>query len=100
MKPTRTLKLTLFKDHVNTQIHTLVNTKSSFAWVPKSQSPETKVNMASRHKMIVGSMMVSFRVIHEKRWKVNCLFQTFPFAQWTQRHTVTIHLLFSQNFIG
>ena len=83
---------------VSTIIHTLKKSKSFTSPAPKSQSPETDVNLAIRPKTIISSMLVLIPVIHENKWYGNCLCPFSPFAQWAKWRTVMIHRLFTHSF--
>ena len=83
---------------VNNLILTLVASKSSIPWVPKSHSPETNAILAIRHKKIIKRMFVLIPVIHEDKCYINCLGPFLPLSHWTQRPTVMVHRMFSQSF--
>jgi hypothetical protein len=71
---------TLYSEHVNTLVPTLVQSKS-FSVGVTSQSPETKANLAIRPKKIISSILVSIPVIHKNKLYVNFLCSYLTFAE-------------------
>jgi hypothetical protein len=61
------LKVASFRERVKVIIPTLVKSKFFKTGIPTTQSPETDVNLAVRHKKIISSMLVLIPVIHENK---------------------------------
>ena len=92
------IKATSSRKRVNTLIPTWSQSKLFTSWVPTLQPSQTDANVAIRPKKIISNMLVLIPEINESNWYVNYLCPFFPFAQWTQWHTVMIHRLFCQRF--
>jgi hypothetical protein len=92
------LTATCLSNRVDPLRGTLSQSKLVTVVFSATQSPETDVNVAMRHKKIISCMLVWNPVINENKRYMCCVWPFFPFAQWTQWHTVMVHRLFWHSF--